>query len=67
MEEQAKGGVVTNISSVARLRYIGKAQVGYSAAKAAVIQFTKTTAVIYKAGHGYTWPDQHAIGQDVGG
>lgn len=47
MEKQERGGVVVNISSVAGLRYIGKPQVAYSAAKAAVIQFTKTTAVIY--------------------
>jgi len=47
MESQAAGGCVINISSVAGLRYIGKPQVAYSAAKAAIIQFTKTTAVIY--------------------
>lgn len=47
MESQASGGCVLNVSSVAGLRYIGKPQVGYSTAKAAIIQFTKTTAVIY--------------------
>ncbi|MCJ1310012.1 hypothetical protein MMC25_003673 [Agyrium rufum] len=47
MEQQASGGTVVNISSVAGLRYIGKPQVAYSAAKAAIIQFTKVTAVIY--------------------
>lgn len=46
MERQGKG-VVINISSVAGLLYIGKPQVAYSATKAAIIQFTKTTAVIY--------------------
>lgn len=46
MEAQGHGAVV-NISSVAGLRYIGKPQVAYAAMKAAVIQFTKTTAVIY--------------------
>lgn len=46
MEKQGSGSVV-NISSVAGLRYIGKPQVAYSATKAAVIQLTKTTAVIY--------------------
>ena len=46
MESQGKGSVV-NISSVAGLRYIGKPQVGYAAGKAALMQFTKTTAVIY--------------------
>jgi NAD(P)-dependent dehydrogenase (short-subunit alcohol dehydrogenase family) len=49
MEKQATGGNVVNISSVAGLRYIGKPQVAYSATKAAVIQFTKVTAVMYAA------------------
>ncbi|MCJ1302663.1 hypothetical protein MMC08_005467 [Hypocenomyce scalaris] len=47
MEKQERGGSVVNISSVAGLRYIGKPQVAYSATKAAIIQFTKATAVIY--------------------
>lgn len=47
MEKQATGGCVLNVSSIAGLRYIGKPQVGYAATKAAVIHFTKTTAVIY--------------------
>lgn len=46
MEKQGKGSIV-NISSIAGMRYIGKPQVAYSATKAAVIQFTKATAVIY--------------------
>lgn len=46
MDEQGSG-VVVNIASIAGLRYIGKAQVAYSATKAAVIQFTKATAVLY--------------------
>jgi NAD(P)-dependent dehydrogenase (short-subunit alcohol dehydrogenase family) len=50
MERQG-GGAIVNVSSVAALRYIGKPQVGYSAAKAALIQFTRTTAVIH-AGSG---------------
>lgn len=41
------GGSVVNISSVAGLRHIGKPQVGYAAAKAALMQFTRTTAVIH--------------------
>jgi len=49
MEKQASGGSVVNISSVAGMRYIGKPQVAYAAAKAAVIQFTKVTAVLYAA------------------
>jgi NAD(P)-dependent dehydrogenase (short-subunit alcohol dehydrogenase family) len=46
MEARGRGAVVS-LSSVAGLRYIGKPQVAYSAAKAAVIQFTKTSAVVY--------------------
>jgi NAD(P)-dependent dehydrogenase (short-subunit alcohol dehydrogenase family) len=41
------GGVVVNIASVAGQRFIGKDQVAYAAAKAALIQFTKVTAVTY--------------------
>ncbi|ERT03284.1 hypothetical protein HMPREF1624_01590 [Sporothrix schenckii ATCC 58251] len=50
MEKQdggAGGGVVVNVASIAGLRYIGKPQVAYAATKAAVIQFTKATAVLY--------------------
>ncbi|KAK5131699.1 hypothetical protein LTR08_000753 [Meristemomyces frigidus] len=47
MEKQSSGGCILNMSSVAGLRYIGKPQVAYAATKAAIIQFTKTTAVIY--------------------
>ncbi len=46
MARQGSGSIV-NVSSIAGLRYIGKPQVGYSAAKAALMQMTKTTAVIY--------------------
>lgn len=46
MEEQGSG-VVVNVSSVAGLRYIGKPQVAYAATKAAVLQFTRATAVMY--------------------
>jgi NAD(P)-dependent dehydrogenase (short-subunit alcohol dehydrogenase family) len=38
---------VVSISSVAGLRYVGKPQVGYAAAKAALMQLTQTTAVLY--------------------
>ena len=48
MERQG-GGAIVNVSSVAGLRYVGKPQVAYSAAKAGLIQFTRTTAVIYAA------------------
>jgi len=47
---EAQGhGVIINISSVAGLRYIGKPQVAYAACKAAIIQFTKTTSILYAA------------------
>lgn len=47
MLAQPSGGVVVNISSVSGLRYIGKPQVAYSTAKAALLSFTRTTAVFY--------------------
>jgi NAD(P)-dependent dehydrogenase (short-subunit alcohol dehydrogenase family) len=39
------GGSIVNVSSVAGLRHIGKDQVAYAAAKAALIQFAKVSAV----------------------
>ncbi len=47
MVAQSSGGCVVNISSVSGLRYIGKPQVAYSTAKAALLSFTRTTAVLY--------------------
>jgi NAD(P)-dependent dehydrogenase (short-subunit alcohol dehydrogenase family) len=41
------GGAIVNVSSVAGLRYVGKPQVAYAAAKAALLHMTKTTAVLY--------------------
>lgn len=46
MEKQGSGSII-NISSVAGLRYVGKPQVAYAASKAAIVQLTKTTAVLY--------------------
>ncbi|EAA66912.1 hypothetical protein AN8350.2 [Aspergillus nidulans FGSC A4] len=40
-------GTVVNNASIAGLRYIGKPQVACSTAKAAVIHFTRVTAVMY--------------------
>lgn len=41
------GGAVVNISSVAGLQYVGKPQMGYAAAKAGLMQLTRTTAVVH--------------------
>ncbi|HEX3181275.1 MAG TPA: SDR family NAD(P)-dependent oxidoreductase [Beijerinckiaceae bacterium] len=41
------GGSIVCISSVAGLRYVGKDQVAYAAAKAALIQFTRASAVMF--------------------
>jgi NAD(P)-dependent dehydrogenase (short-subunit alcohol dehydrogenase family) len=41
------GGSIICISSVAGLRYVGKDQVAYAAAKAALIQFTRASAVMF--------------------
>lgn len=46
MEKQGSGVVVNN-ASIAGIRYVGKPQAAYSAAKAAVLHFTKVTAVGY--------------------
>jgi NAD(P)-dependent dehydrogenase (short-subunit alcohol dehydrogenase family) len=46
MERQGAGAVV-NVASVVGLRYAGKPQVAYAAAKAGLMQFTRSTAVIY--------------------
>ncbi|ADU99057.1 SDR family oxidoreductase [Alicycliphilus denitrificans] len=43
------GGAIVNVASVAGLRYIGKPQVAYAAAKAGLLHFTHTTAVIHAA------------------
>lgn len=48
MQRQGSGAIV-NVSSVAGLRYVGKPQVAYAAAKAGLIQFTRTSAVIHAA------------------
>ena len=40
------GGAIVNISSVAGIRYLGKPQIAYSAAKAALQHYSKTSAVI---------------------
>ena len=47
MEKRESGGTIVNVSSIAGLRYNGKPQIGYSATKAAIMQFTKATALMY--------------------
>ncbi|KAJ4367990.1 hypothetical protein N0V83_006345 [Neocucurbitaria cava] len=42
-----KSGAVVNNASIAGVSYIGKAQVAYSTAKAAIIHFTRVSAVMY--------------------
>ncbi|TGJ78820.1 hypothetical protein E0Z10_g9944 [Xylaria hypoxylon] len=45
--QRPASGAMVYVSSIAGLRYIGKPWVAYGAAKAAVMQFAKTTAVVY--------------------
>jgi NAD(P)-dependent dehydrogenase (short-subunit alcohol dehydrogenase family) len=46
-----KGGAIVNTSSASGIRFSGSSQVGYAAAKAGVIQFSRVVAVQY-AKHG---------------
>ena len=46
MEKQGSGVIINN-ASITALRYIGKPQIAYATAKAAVIQYTKASAVMY--------------------
>jgi NAD(P)-dependent dehydrogenase (short-subunit alcohol dehydrogenase family) len=43
------GGVIVNTASASGTRYTGAPQIGYASAKAAVIQFSRVTAVQYAA------------------
>jgi len=45
--EKQKSGAIVCVSSVAGMRYIGKPQIAYNTAKAAIMQFVKATAVMY--------------------
>lgn len=49
MESQTSpsGGSIINNASITALRYIGKPQIAYASAKAAVLQFTRATGVMY--------------------
>lgn len=46
MEMQGSGSVINN-ASIAGMRYLGKPQVAYASAKAAVIHFSKVTGIMY--------------------
>ena len=49
MESQPTGGSIINNASITALRYIGKPQIAYATAKAAVIRYTKSSGVMYAA------------------
>lgn len=44
MESQGSGAIVNN-ASITAIRYIGKPQIAYATAKAAVIQYTKVSTL----------------------
>ncbi|KXS94759.1 hypothetical protein AC578_7617 [Pseudocercospora eumusae] len=46
MEKQGSGTIINN-ASITAMRYIGKPQIAYATAKAAVIQYTKATGCMY--------------------
>lgn len=46
MEKQGSGSIINN-ASITAMRYIGKPQIAYATAKAAVIQYTKATGCMY--------------------
>jgi NAD(P)-dependent dehydrogenase (short-subunit alcohol dehydrogenase family) len=47
MIEQGGGGAIVNTSSASGISYSGSPQIGYASSKAAVIQFSRVTAVQY--------------------
>jgi NAD(P)-dependent dehydrogenase (short-subunit alcohol dehydrogenase family) len=51
MERQPSGGSIINNASITALRYIGKPQIAYASAKAAVLQFTRATGAMYAHKH----------------
>lgn len=46
MDKQGSGAIINN-ASITAMRYIGKPQIAYATAKAAVIQYTKATGCMY--------------------
>ena len=64
------GGAIVNTASTSGIRYTGSPQIGYASAKAAVIQFSRVTAVQYARQrhpreHGGAGPDAHADGRSA--
>lgn len=51
MEAQGTGGSIINNASITALRYIGKPQIAYASAKAAVLQFTRAAGAMYASKH----------------
>jgi NAD(P)-dependent dehydrogenase (short-subunit alcohol dehydrogenase family) len=47
MIEKSGGGAIVNTASTSGMRYTGSPQIGYASSKAAVIQFSRVTAVQY--------------------
>lgn len=47
MVAQGDGGSIVNNASITALRYIGKPQIGYASAKAAVLSYTRHAGVMY--------------------
>jgi NAD(P)-dependent dehydrogenase (short-subunit alcohol dehydrogenase family) len=47
MAAQPTGGSIINNASIAGLRYLGKPQIAYATAKAAVLHYTRATACMY--------------------
>ena len=47
--ERQKGGCIINLASTSGTRWTGSTQIGYATSKAAVIQFSRVTAVQYAA------------------
>ncbi len=66
------GGAIVNTASASGTRYTGAPQIGYASAKAAVIQFSRVTAVQYAGErhpreHGDSGPDAHPHGGSASG
>jgi NAD(P)-dependent dehydrogenase (short-subunit alcohol dehydrogenase family) len=45
--ERQRAGVITNMSSIAAIRWVGAPSISYASSKAAIIQFTQTVALQY--------------------